>query len=530
MNSGWWKRLSASKADIIVFLALLVAAVKYVAGVDHVVDVLFYDESLYLVAGVKLAARGLYCPECGPLYAPLYNAWYFLLSHLTHDNLSLYWLNYKLMAVLPALLIYILLRKNNVSMLASAAIAVLILTSSANLPVWPKPSHMGIIVTLAFLIPASTTRSVPAALGFAAAGAFISSYVRPEYFLTSVLLGLWLAGWIVWTKAWRDRTATLPLAGVLVLAAAVIGAIGLPVSGSRSICAFGQHFALYWVAWTGSDLHPWVDWQTIFTQNFGDAHGMLDVIRNNPHMFLKHVGANVVGLVKNFGMLFPVHLFGDKIAKIGIVAVVAWLFVVRRASVRAMVREHRTYLFIVALFLLAGLISIVTVFPRPHYFVYPVFLITSTLALLLTGRQTPEEPRGVGYALLLSGLILAVTPSPYLNLTDDAQVNTRAIRLVQGLHITKPVRILEAEGGFDIYMGDNFQRVGEAEKDRGFKEFLAARDINMVVVTDLLASDLRFRNDPEWQAFLASPQDQGFRQYAVPAAKTKVFVRKDLLP
>ena len=277
-------------------------------------------------------------------------------------------------------------------------------------------------------------------------------------------------------------------------------------------------------------MHPWVDWQVIFTQNFGDAHGMLDVVRNNPHMFFKHVGANIIGLGKNLGMFFPVHLFGDKIAKVGIVAVVVWLFIARREAVRASYRQHRTLLFIVALFLIAGLISIVTMYPRPHYFVYPVFLLTATLALLLTGRSGQPEQRGVGYALLLSCLILAVTPSPYITQGDEAQNNTRTIRMVQNLHITSPVRILEAEGGFDIYMGNNFQRIGEAEKDRGFKEFLDARDINMVVVTDLLATDLRFRNDVAWQSFLTSSQDFGFTQYPVPGSKTRVFVRKDLLP
>ena len=129
---------SEHRADVVILLVLLVAAVKYTQGIDRVLDVKFYDESLYLLAGVKLAARGLFCPECGPLYAPLYNAWYFLLSFLTRDPLSLYWLNYRLVTIIPPLLTYILLRTNNVSYLATAVVSALVLTAAANIPVWPR--------------------------------------------------------------------------------------------------------------------------------------------------------------------------------------------------------------------------------------------------------------------------------------------------------------------------------------------------------------------------------------------------------
>jgi hypothetical protein len=529
MKTGMRQLWSDSKADIILFLVLLVAALKYTAGVDRVVDVLFYDESLYLLAGVKLAARGLYCPECGPLYAPLYNAWYFLLSFLTRDNLSLYWLNYKLMTIIPALLSYVLLRKNNVSYLVSAAIAVVVLTSAANIPVWPKPSHFGIIVTLVFLIAASRAKSFSRALALGSLGAFITSYVRPEYFLTSVLLALILAGGIIARRAWRTRKEAADLSGLLVIALIVIAIVGLPVSGSRSLCAFGQHFAIYWVSWTGSELHPWVDWEVIFTQNFGQAHGMLDVVRNNPHMFFKHVSQNIVGLAGNFGMLFPTHLFGDKIAKLAIVAVVGWVFVVRRKTVQANFARYRGYILIVALFLLASVIAIVTVYPRPHYFVFPVILLTTLLAMLLSSRETAAGSPRMTYVLVLSGLILAVTPSPYLNQGDQAQENIRVIRFVQNMHISRPVNILEAEGGFDIYMGDNFRRIGEAEKSEGFREFMVKRDIGVIVVTELLATDLRFRNDPEWQNFLANYGEFGFERVQIPGSGTRVLVRKDLV-
>jgi hypothetical protein len=78
-------------------------------------------------------------------------------------------------------------------------------------------------------------------------------------------------------------------------------------------------------------------------------------------------------------------------------------------------------------------------------------------------------------------------------------------------------------------MGDNFRRIGEAEKTSGFRQFISSRDINMVVLTELLTTDLRFRTDPEWKEFLKNSSDFGFVQRQVPRSDIQVFVRKDLV-
>jgi hypothetical protein len=525
-----FQRLKEYKADVALFLVLIVAGVKFTTGIDRVLDVAFYDESLYLLAGVKLAARGLYCPECGPLYAPLYNAWYFLLSFFTHDNLSLYWLNYKLVTILPALVTYVLLRKNNASLVVSAAVALVVLTCAGNVPVWPKPSHFGLIVTMLFLAWASTARSVSRTLALGSLGALLTSYVRPEYFLTSVLLaGLMVLG-IGLRKEWRIRSTFVDLGAVAFVGAVIFAVLGLPVSGSRSLCAFGQHFALDWVASTGSELHPWVDWEAILVQNFGPVHGMVDVVHNNPVLFLKHVAHNIFAIAGNFDKFFPVYLFGDKLAKAALLLVLGWAFYARRDVVRLNAHRYGQYLGVVGLFLLSGLIAIGMVYPRPHYFVFPVVLIVTSLAVVLSGRVHKREFPGWTYVAILGLLIVAITPSPYLHKGDEAQENTRTIRLVQSMHINAPVNILEAEGGFNIYLGDNFQRVGENEKMTRFGKFAASRRISMVVVTKLLASDIRFKSDPEWQDFLEHYENYGFSQVQVPGSTIKVIMRKDLLP
>jgi hypothetical protein len=81
-----------------------------------------------------------------------------------------------------------------------------------------------------------------------------------------------------------------------------------------------------------------------------------------------------------------------------------------------------------------------------------------------------------------------------------------------------------------ILIGDNFVRIGESEKNTGFRELVTNRKIGMVIVTKLLMTDIRFKNDPEWQDFLQHYDTCGFVQVQVPHSETRVLVRKDLLP
>jgi hypothetical protein len=81
-----------------------------------------------------------------------------------------------------------------------------------------------------------------------------------------------------------------------------------------------------------------------------------------------------------------------------------------------------------------------------------------------------------------------------------------------------------------ILIGDNFVRIGESEKNTGFRESVTNRKIGMVIVTKLLMIDIRFKSDPEWQDFLQHYNTCGFVQVQVPRSETRVLVRKDLLP
>ena len=100
--------------ELIALIVLLLSGIVYVYGIEHFLDILGNDESMYLYGGNSFP---LNFPNSE--YSPLYTLWYYFLNLLQPDTIRLYYLNYILMTVLPSLFIYIFLRINKAEMIIS---------------------------------------------------------------------------------------------------------------------------------------------------------------------------------------------------------------------------------------------------------------------------------------------------------------------------------------------------------------------------------------------------------------------------
>lgn len=130
---------------------------------------------------------------------------------------------------------------------------------------------------------------------------------------------------------------------------------------------------------------------------------------------------------------------------------------------------------------------------------------------------------------LLGALVIALTPY-FAGQAVENQPNKETIRFIQSLEIEEPVNMLEAQGGYRYYLGNNFQRVAEYDKNTDFDRFMQTRNINMIVVTNHLLEDTRFRNDVEWHDFLADYLSFGYVEMDVPNTDRRLLIRADLLP
>ena len=310
MNSMKHKPYSL-RVDLLIAAFVLIAGLKFTSGLENAVGVALYDESNYLDWGVKLRSRGF--PPAN--WAPLYAIWYSFISLFEPDRINLYYLNYRLMTILPPILAYLLLRRNRVPIEISFLVSWFLLVFPANANDSPIVSHFALIVILSTFIAISRIQSLLWTSLFASIGALLASYVRPEYFLTYFLSSLLVIFACIREYKKLDRHYLGSFVAYGLLSGLLLAVLGLPLSGNRSMLAFGQHFSLNWVSWSDSSLNPWTNWQEIVSQNFGSAHSILEAFVENPSAFLRHIYFNLLGLVSMFFLAgFSNHLsYGQSI-------------------------------------------------------------------------------------------------------------------------------------------------------------------------------------------------------------------------
>ena len=515
---------------------LIVALVSwnFTFALEQVLDIALYDESVYLWRGAELATNGF--PDA--VNAPLYAVWYYILGLFQPDRAELYYLNYKVLNLLPALLFYVFCRTHRVNMLVALLGACLVVTCRGNLQTWPKVSHCAICIILSGLILASCFRRAPLVFGCLGLVSFAVSYTRPEYFPVSIALVVMS---VFADRQTRHKRDYVMLAAVLTVAGFSLAMLGLPVDQGtgRSFVAFRQHFSLIWVAWKGSSLNPWTDSGQIIDDCFGDAGSALQCFRANPVLVLKHILYNLAGLpgaVLNL-FLYPSRHWAEgvrysKQLSCHLLALLAFIVIaVRRSSVcRLWASWHCCSCLVIggSIMLIPPLVSSLFVYPRDHYL---LLLVVPFIGLLLVlARDDGVQPNrqqlfasiGIGAFFILATPDMAASPARF--------PIRSTISFLGALKPSEDVHLLEAEGGFHFYLNSQWHRVAEYGKRQAFFTFKRRTGINAILLSDRLANDSRFRADNEWLEFLRDPELHGFESTEIPGSNFRLIHKEGLFP
>lgn len=527
------------KVDILVFACLLIAGLRLTWGLENRLDIGLYDESLYLYHGVELFKLGVPPAEGAPLYA----LWYFLLSLIQPNRISLYYLSYKLSIILLPLFAYAVMRSKRASVVVSLLAAWVLLVSRENTLAWPRVSHYALFLILVTLWLIKRERTLLWNGLIASAGALLVAYIRPEYFLAYGLFILLCAFLLARSpqKAGKKKVPGLVLVGLFSLA--VLSILGIPETQERSFLAFGQHFAVNWVSWKRSAIDPFTNWGEIITGNFGPVQSIAGALVGNPLLFLKHVATNLLHFVINAPQIFlPENITLRTFTSILLIVLVLSALIVyfvnvsykdtvarHLEAVRNKLREQNAFVILAGIFLLPPLLSIALIYPRDHYLLLVLVPLVVLTGALFSAQHLEQTIAVTKPLALLCIALLVVTPKIGGEIAVVQRPNLDTIWAIQSLNIEDPVNVLEAEGGYYIYLGDNFLRVAEYEKDTGFGNFREGQHIEMVVLSNALLNDARFQNDPEWQAFLEDFRRWGYMEIAIPDTDRMIIVKRSLL-
>lgn len=512
--------------DLAVFAILLLLGIVYTFQLDSILDIGLSDESNYLHRGMMIPLEFPSAQESSG-----YSIWYRVLSLVQPETIRLYFLNYRLMTILPPLALFLTLRVFGVSRLVAWAVSAVFLFSTSNIPTWPKISHFAALVLLSGILLSGLTRKRTLQTGILTVTALATSYIRPEFFLAYIVLSVLL---LVQTfreyRRVESHRAFIPLCITLVLFFGLALWMGIPVSGGdRGMIAFGQHYALGWVKRTGASFSPWTTWEMVIEKEFGDVHNPLQALFANPSAFVRHVLENLRVFpgktLKLFLSSYPRCTRAYPFLKLGVVVLaLAGLPVVFSGRLRSsmdFLRENLRatwfHLILLGVLLLPVLISIVLIRPRLHY-VYLFGLLSGLGAVIVLFRNLGNDNKGSTWlltALISAASLILVHPAADA-VPAHSQPVLKTILFLRQLDITEPVHVLGGGGGLEQYVGRSYSRVTPWEKNQPFLDFLGAHSINMVVGGSQLSQDVRFRDDPQWKSFLRDPSAFGFVQLEVP--------------
>ena len=87
--------------------------------------------------------------------------------------------------------------------------------------------------------------------------------------------------------------------------------------------------------------------------------------------------------------------------------------------------------------------------------------------------------------------------------------------------------ILAPEYAHAVYARIPFRWIPQSPKDRPFSALLRERQVDVVIATQRLRDDARYRDDPEFRSFLADDGDHlGFVLTRVPQSSTTIAVKR----
>lgn len=531
--------------DLIFLIALGGICLKFVWGIERLMDVRLYDETHYLSWGYQLVRQGL--PKAS--WAPLYAVWYFALSLFAPDKIQLYFLNYKMLVILTVFSSYIFLRRIGVRPELSVLFAFLYLISEMALT-WPYVTLFALLVVLFFLILASFARSDAVYHGTVWLGLLSASYARPELFVSFMLYGL-LIGFLAVRRFGRGGMTTTSIPWLTIIGLGCIalllvirfGGIPLFARDHREWGAFGQHFARNYVTVNRLPIDPWRHWREIIGPIFPDAHSIWDAARINRPAFIEHILYNTrhylsasAGVVLA-GFYFASHAMSLCVRRVELfllmVAIVWFLIRWRKTSEIFSHTTAKRLLIIAGVIALPALAASLVIYPRSHYLILQGFLIAVVLFYILSEFVTGWKVflRGNFLCLLLALFLIVITPqsvnSEYER--DQHRTNLAVIERISSLNITEPINILETEAGYAAYLADNYRRFNDRDKKESFSDFMRSHPIDIFFIGPRLLQSKSFATDEMFKAFAEDPERYNFTRLDISNTNMFLLVKRSVL-
>ncbi len=531
-------------ATFIGSILIILLGVKMFWGLSGVMDVLLWDESFYLKHGVNLQKKI-------PInWGPFYSFWYYLLHFFENDKVSLYYLNFKLMSILPIVAAFWFFLLRGINYYVAFLICIMWMASGINITVWPKVTQYTNLVVILGLIIALNYRGQFMKYFVLTFIALCVSYARPELFLSFLAFsGITIIVFFL-EKPKLEINQKIFVVFLFVFSGILIYFLGISLfRDPRSGVAFGQHFMLNYYNWNQIDLPFWLSGDKEINAIFNHPKSLGDFYKGNTELFNKHIFSNIKNYFNqlNTGLsdvFFPKLIFHlpSYLRWLALLSSIVVFIVVSKSTKginflgKGLLRNG-SILFVLLLFCFPSFISSILIYPREHYFILQLPLFIFFIGTFF--YQSSEKKGKMGYKISIVFLIFFigtfVSPKAkdfaYFDLwrKEKSLCNQKVIAYLKERNFKGQIEILENEGGLNSFLPKNFKWVQGYTKDESWNNYLAIKNINVIYITPSLLTDTRFVEDKEWLKFIEQPSKYGFTKIKIGNFTPYLLIKKDLL-
>jgi hypothetical protein len=509
-------------------LLIIICGIRITHGLQRYMDVLFWDEALYLSRGVQLF------DQIPKTWGPSYSLWYKLLSFFVQDRVELYYFNFSLTTILICIAFFLLLLSCGVQRVLAFILSIFFLSTFINMPLWPRVSHFCIIVLIAGIIVAKYQKSLLEKLAVLSIALFVCAYARPEMFLPFIvffvltILFFFINIRQVQSKQW------LLMAGLTVLVVFVIYFFKTPFNNGdtgRGLRVFLQHYAWNHTEWNHLQNVFWLDFPDIIQQHFKDASSLPAIIQSNPAAFEQHIVSNIANYGIQMGKIF-ISFFAPVFTKDLhwlCLMVSAMLFIVyftftktskdKRKRFKALATDNILTLTVLFFFAVPSFMASIYAYPRQHYLLLQVPLLLLLTALAISSVSVEIE-KSLQKITVVGAIWFFVTPEAedfhYFSLfrQEESLCNLKTVRFIKNNFTTKDsVRVFDAEGYMTNLLPSNFTNYNEVyyrNRNIVLSDFLKAHDFDIIYKTPTLTMLNNVQKDTALFNFLRNPEQYGY--------------------
>lgn len=502
MRHAWQRIIQADEKNYLrwntftfagIFL-IIVCGLNATRGLEQHMDVMFWDESLYLSRGMSMFK---YIPRD---WGPSYSLWYKMFSFLFSDRVELYYFNFKLTTILISLSFFLLLMACGVQRILAFVFSVFFLSSFINMPLWPRVSHYCVIVLIAGILMAKYQKSIVAKFVFYSFALLVCAFARPELFLPFLVCFVLTYLFFFATIKQRNKYDIALVAGLTLFFLVLYKFFKTPLNNgdsTRGIGVFLQHFAMNYVQWHHSNTVFWLDYPDILKENFKNATSLKEMIEVNPALIKHHVLSNGYHYCTQTAKIvfsFFAPIFTKKIHWLCLMVSIMLFGVYfsftktikdKRKKVFSLAKDNIFSLFVIFLFALPSFLVCIYAYPRQHYLLLqvPFLLLLIALAISSITVEIYKSAQKIVVVAVVWFFVMPVSEDfDYFRMfrNEESLANQKSLKYIKQHYTSKDtIHVFDLEGGMTNLLPANFVN----------NNYIYLRDRNKILLSDFLLSN-----------------------------------------